>query len=140
VLFDTIVRFLRESLRAIALIGVILAAGAFLTGPSVTATAVRRACTRVAVLTRTGLGRLGLHMPAVTNWVAPRAGTIRAVAVAIGVILLIVPAYLTPAIVGWVLLGLVVVLFVVAVLAAPDPPRRPAATAMPAAEIPVAAG
>jgi|RhiMetdeSRZDD1v2_1073273.scaffolds.fasta_scaffold43569_4 hypothetical protein len=140
VLFDTVVRFLREALRAIALIGVILAAGAFLTGPSVTATAVRRACTRVAVLTRTGLGRLGLHMPAVTNWVAPRAGTMRAVAVAVGVILLIVPAYLTPAIVGWVVLGLVVVLFVVAVLAAPDPPRRPAGTAMPAADIPVAAG
>jgi len=140
VLFDTVVRFLREALRAIALIGVILAAGAFLTGTSVTATAVRRACTRVAVLTRIGLGRLGLHMPAVTNWVAPRAGTIRAVAVAIGVILLIVPAYLTLAIVGWVVLGLVVVLFVVAVLAAPDPPRRPAGTALPAAEVPVAAG
>ena len=46
VLFDTIVRFLREALRAIALVGVVIAAGAFLTGPSVTATAVRRASTR----------------------------------------------------------------------------------------------
>ena len=42
VLFDTVIRFLREALRAIALIGVVLAAGAFLTGPSVTANAVRR--------------------------------------------------------------------------------------------------
>jgi hypothetical protein len=140
VLFDTIIRFLREALRAIALIGVVLAAGAFLTGPSVTATAVRRACIRVAVLTRTGLSRLGLHMPAVSNWVAPRAGTIRAVAVAVGVVLLIVPAYLTPATVGWVVLGLVVVLFVVAVLAAPEPPRRTEGTGVPITEVPVAAG
>ena len=109
-------------------------------GPSVTATAVRRACTRLAVLTRTGLSRLGLHMPAVSDWVDARASIIRAVAVAVGVVVLIAPAYLTPAFVGWVVLGLLVVLFVVAVLAAPEPPRRPAETAMPAAEIPVAAG
>jgi hypothetical protein len=140
VLFDTVVRFLREALRAIALVGVVIAAGAFLTGSSVTATATRRVSTRVAVATRTGLSRLGLHMPAVSNWVGPRAGTIRAVAVAVGVVLLIVPAYLTPATVAWVVLGLLVVLFVVAVLAAPEPPRRPAGTAMPAAEVPVAAG
>jgi hypothetical protein len=140
VLFDTIIRFLREALRAIALVGVVLAAGAFLTGPSVTATAVRRMCTRAAAATRLGLSRLGLHMPAVSNWVAPRAGTIRAVAVAIGVVLLIVPAYLTPATVGWTVLGLLVVLFVVAVLAAPEPPRRPATTTMPATEVPMAAG
>jgi hypothetical protein len=140
VLFDTVIRFLREALRAIALVGVVIAAGAFLTGPSVTATAVRRFCIRVADLTRFGLSRLGLHMPAVSKWVAPRAGTIRAVAVAVGVVLLIVPAYLTPAIVAWVVLGLLVVLFVVAVLAAPEPPRRPVGTGVPASEVPVAAG
>jgi hypothetical protein len=139
VLFDTLIRFLREALRAIALVGIVIAAGAFLTGPSVTATAVRGFSTRVADLTRVGLSRLGLHMPAVSKWVAPRAGTIRAVAVAVAVVLLIVPAYLTPAVVGWTVLGLVVVLFVVAVLAAPEPPRRPGWTGVPAAEMPVPA-
>jgi hypothetical protein len=139
VLFDTIVRFLRENLRAIALIGVVLAAGAFLTGPSVTATAVRRASTWLAVETRKGLSALGLHMPAVSNWVALRASVIRGVAVAVGVVVLIAPAYLGPAFVGWVVLGLVLVLFVVAVLAAPEPPRRPGWTGVPAAEMPVPA-
>jgi hypothetical protein len=139
VLFDTIVRFLREALRAIALVGVLIAAGAFLTGSSVTATVVRRTSTRGADGTRTGLSRLGLHMPAVSKWVAPRAGAIRAVAVAVAVVLLIVPAYLTPAIVAWVAVGLLVVLFVVAVLAAPEPPRRPGWTGVSAGEIPVAA-
>lgn len=140
VLFDTIVRFLRETLRAIALIGVALAAGAFLTGPSVTATAVRRASTWAAVGTRTGLSRLGLHMPAVSDWVALRASVIRAVAVAVGVVVLIAPAYLTPSFVAWVVIGLLVVLFLIAVLGAPEPPRRPVGTAVPAAEVPMAAG
>jgi hypothetical protein len=139
-LFDTIVRYLRENLRAIALIGLVLAAGAFLTGPSVTATAVRRAATWLAVETRKGLSGLGLHMPAVSSWVALRASIIRGVAVAVGVVVLIVPAYLSPSFVGWVVLGLVVVLFVVAVLAAPEPPRRPRWTGVPAAEIPVTEG
>jgi hypothetical protein len=135
-LFDTVVRFLRENLRAIALIGVVLAAGAFLTGPSVTATAVRRASTRLAVETRKGLSLLGLHMPAVSDWVSTRASIIRAVAVAVGVVVLIAPAYLTPGFVGWVVLGLVVVLFVLAVLAAPEPARRQAGAGVPAAEVP----
>jgi hypothetical protein len=139
-LFDTVVRFLRENLRAIALIGFAVAAGAFLTGPSVTATAVRRGSTWLAVETRKGLSQLGLHMPAVSNWVSLRASVIRAVAVAVGVVVLIIPAYLTPAFVGWVVLGLLVVLFVLAVLAAPEPARRPAGTGVPAAEVPLAAG
>jgi hypothetical protein len=94
----------------------------------------------VAVATRTGLSRLGLHMPAVSNWVDVRTGAIRAVAVAVGVVVLIIPAYLTPAFVAWVVLGLLVFLFVVAVLAAPEPPRRPAGAEVPGAEVPVAAG
>jgi hypothetical protein len=125
VLFDTVVRFLREALRAIALVGVVIAAGAFLTGRSVTATAVRRTATRAAVATRGGLSRLGLHMPGVSSWVGPRAGTLRAVAAAVAVVLLIVPAYLTPSTVAWVAVGLLAVLFVIAVLAAPEPPRSP---------------
>jgi hypothetical protein len=61
------------------------------------------------------------------------------VAVAVGVVVLIIPAYLTPAFVGWVVLGLLVVLFVLAVLAAPEPPRRPGWTGVPAGEMPLAA-
>ncbi|HYJ76411.1 MAG TPA: hypothetical protein VEV65_12470, partial [Kineosporiaceae bacterium] len=42
VLFDTTVRYLREAVRALALVGVLVALGAFLTGPSRTAVTVRR--------------------------------------------------------------------------------------------------
>ena len=37
VLFDTLVRFIKEGLRAILVVGLVVAAAAFLTGPSVTA-------------------------------------------------------------------------------------------------------
>ncbi len=140
VLFDTVIRFLREALRAIALVGIVLAAGAFLTGPSVTATATRGLLSRAAAATRSGLSRLGLRMPAVSRWVGPQARTLRAVAVAVAVVALIVPAYLTPAIVAWVVVALLAVLFVIAVLAVPEPPRRPAPTGTRAGEIPAPAG
>ena len=140
VLFDTVIRFLREALRAIALVGIVLAAGAFLTGPSVTATATRGLLARAAAATRSGLSRLGLRMPAVSRWVGPQARTLRAVAVAVAVVALIVPAYLTPAIVAWVVVALLAVLFVIAVLAVPEPPRRPAPTGPRAGEIPAPVG
>ena len=134
VLFDTLVRFLREGLRAVALVGLAFAIGAFLTGPSVTAVAVRRMCTRAAAGIRLGLSRLGLRMGGVTTVVGPRAGTLRAVAVAVAIVALIVPAYLTPATVLWVLAALLGVLLVIAVLAAPEPPPR-AARAEPPGEL-----
>ena len=44
VIFDTIVRFLREGLRAVGLGALVIAAGAFLLGPSRTATTSARRC------------------------------------------------------------------------------------------------
>ena len=44
-LFDTLVRFIREGLRTILVVGLVVAAGAFLTGPSVSAVRTRRAFT-----------------------------------------------------------------------------------------------
>jgi hypothetical protein len=42
-LFDTLVRFVKEALRALLVIGLVVAAGAFLTGPSTTAVRTRSA-------------------------------------------------------------------------------------------------
>ena len=42
-LFDTLVRFIREGLRTILVVGLVVAAGAFLTGPSVSAVKTRKA-------------------------------------------------------------------------------------------------
>jgi hypothetical protein len=124
VIFDTLVRFLRETLRSAALLGLAFAVGAFLTGPSTTATAVRRAVDAGAARIRGGIARLGVPTRAATATLAPRAGVIRAVLVAGAVIALILPAYLTPSYVLWTLLGLVLALLVLAVVVAPG--RRPA--------------
>ena len=51
IVYDTLVRFLRDALRATALAGIVIAAGAFLTGPSVTAVKTRDVCV-------SGIGRL----------------------------------------------------------------------------------
>jgi hypothetical protein len=42
-LFDTLVRFIREGLRTILVVGLVVAAGAFLTGPSASAVKTRKA-------------------------------------------------------------------------------------------------
>ena len=42
-LFDTFVRFIRAALRTLLVVGLVVAAAAFLTGPSTTATSIRKA-------------------------------------------------------------------------------------------------
>ncbi len=42
-MFDTLVRFIKQGLRAILVLGLVVAAGAFVTGPSVTAVRIRGA-------------------------------------------------------------------------------------------------
>ena len=42
VLYDTLIRFVREALRALLVVGLIVAAGAFLTGPAAAAVSTRR--------------------------------------------------------------------------------------------------
>jgi hypothetical protein len=130
--FDTIVRFLREALRSVALIGLALAIGAFFTGRSRTAVAPRQLVNRGAALTRAGLGRAGLPMGGVSATVAPRATVVRAVLVVLAVVALILPTYLTPSYVLWTVLGLLVALLVLAILVAPEPAPRPAQGTRPA--------
>lgn len=90
--FDTLVRFLREALRATALVGLVVAAGAFLTGPSATAVSTR------AVLVR-GIDRLrgsgdsaGPRARRVGAWTYAHRHALRIGAVVIGLaILTLVP-------------------------------------------------
>jgi hypothetical protein len=131
VVFDTLVRFLREGLRSVALIALAIAIGAFLTGHSTTARAMRGWINRAAALVRLGLSRAGLRMGGVTGAVAPRAAIVRAVLVVLAVVVLIFPDYLTPSYVLWTVLGLLVALFVLAVLVAPEPAPRESAPAQP---------
>src|SRR4051795_6390424 len=123
VLFDTVVRYLREAVRALALIGVLAALGAFLTGPSVTAVTVRRWCVNAIAAAKRGVGELGLRLDGVTRWVAPKATLLRGVAVAAVLAVLLLERYRTPSLVLWLTVGLLAVLAVIEFLAV-DPGER----------------
>jgi hypothetical protein len=118
VLFDTVVRFLREAIRAAFLIGLLVALGAFLTGPSTTAVTIRRWLVAGFAAAKGGLAAAGVHLDGVTRWVAPRAQMFRVLVVAVAFGVLLLERYRTLGLVGWltvwVLAGLAVVQFLAA--------------------------
>ncbi|MGZ4603917.1 MAG: hypothetical protein ACXV3S_01920 [Kineosporiaceae bacterium] len=131
-LFDTVVRFLREAIRALALLGVIAALGAFLTGPSITAVTVRRWCSTALAAAKGGIESLGLDLTQVTRWVAPRARLLRAATVTVAFAILLLEPYRTPSLVLWLTVGVLAALAVIELLAV-EPRRRHPATAAVAA-------
>jgi hypothetical protein len=139
VLFDTVVLYLREAIRALALIGVVAALGAFLTGPSVTAVTVRRWSVNAIAAAKRAVGELGLRLDGVTRWVAPRATLLRGVAVAAALAILLLERYRTPSLVLWLTVGLLAVLAVIEFLAVDPGERRTRAAATVPAPVPVPA-
>lgn len=67
--FDTLVRFLRTSLRATAVLGLLVALAAFLTGPSARAVQVRTFFDRCIGHARGSADSAGWHLDAVGSWV-----------------------------------------------------------------------
>lgn len=114
-MYDTLVRFLRETVNAGILIGVMVAGGAFLTGPAVTATVIRGWFVAGFVRVRSWLAGRGLGLPGLTRWVAPRARFLRALLVTAALAVLLVERYRTPQLVwgvaGGVLIGLAAIQF-----------------------------
>jgi|1186.fasta_scaffold13358_2 hypothetical protein len=132
VLFDTIVRYLREAIRSLALVGLLFAIGAFLTGPSVTARTVRGWCTSGIAAAKGGAEGLGLRMGDVTRWVGPRAKLLRGIVVAAAFAVVLLERYRTPGLVLWLTAGLLVALAVIEFLAVqPRSGTRPRPAPMP---------
>ncbi|GFJ96093.1 hypothetical protein [Phytohabitans rumicis] len=113
VMYDNLVRFLREAVRAGILLGLVVAAGAFLTGPSVTARAIRRVLAAGIAWPRRGLDRLGLRMERLTGWVAGHATLLRGIAVALAFLILMLVTYKTPALVAWLTVGVLGAMLVI---------------------------
>jgi hypothetical protein len=122
-MYDTVVRFLREAVRAAFLIGILVALGAFLTGPSVTAVTIRRWLVTGFALAKGGAAEAGLNLDGITRWVAPRARLLRGLVVAAAFAVLLLERYRTPGLVGWVTAGVLAALAVIQFLAA-EPRRR----------------
>lgn len=110
VVFDTLIRFLREALRGIAVAGIVVAAGAFLTGQSATAVRTRDLCV-------TGIGRLrgtaemaGLQTGSVGTWTYAHKRILHIGAVAVGLaILTLLPHTTIGGVIGVTILVLVAV-------------------------------
>jgi hypothetical protein len=81
--FDTIVRFIKQGLRVLLVLGLVVAAAGFITGPSVTAVKTRQAFrTALGVIRGTG-ERAGLSTVPTGEWIYRHRTPLRGGAVAI---------------------------------------------------------
>lgn len=131
VAFDTIIRFIKQGLRVLLVLGLIVALAGFFTGPSVTAARTRQAFkSGFAALRGTG-ERAGVTTGPVGVWVYRYRMALRITAVALAVLVFIfwgTPTGLTVLVIAIVL---VVVLGLIELIGRPPARPRPAGMAPP---------
>jgi hypothetical protein len=127
VLFDTLVRFLRSSVRALGVAGLLLALGAFFTGPSVTAVRLRSGTARAIAAVHRKVEGIGVPLSPTSGRVAPHARLLRVLLVVATVLALVVWTYPTTAVVLWITVALLAGIALIQFLATPSEPRAPAA-------------
>jgi len=116
VLYDTLIRFVRDGLRVLLLVGLVVAAGAFLAGPSSAAVATRRGV-------RSGIGwlrdrseRAGLHPGPVSAWTSAHKRLLQVAAVGVVALIFVFWGQPSLALVIWLVLLLLVALGVIELL------------------------
>ena len=133
-IFDTVVRFFREAIRAAGVFGLVFALGAFFTGPSVTATKTRSVLAAGIAAIRRGVASIGLRMQSVYEWTSAHATWLRAgVVLAAGLVLVFWGNYRTAQLVLWLTVAVLAGLLIVQFLASPPGPVATATAADPAA-------
>jgi hypothetical protein len=128
--YDILVRFLYAALRTLAMLGLVVALGAYLAGPSAGAVQIRSALGRAFM--RLGRGRVGraLRSGPVGPWVHTYRGLLRGAAVGLAVLVFVLLDQPTGRDVLIVALGLVLVLGVIEFLGQqPEPPTHGVTTA-----------
>jgi hypothetical protein len=127
VLYDTIVRFLRAGLRTVLVLALVVAAGAFLTGQSVTALRTRQALTRGLGWLQGSAEHAGLRTGPVGAWVYANRRALRIGAVVLASLALVFWSRPTGKVVIGLTLALLLALAIIEFLG--RPPRRPAEAA-----------
>ena len=107
--FDTLVRFIKEALRILLVVGLIVAAGAFLTGPSATAVRTRAAFSNGLGWVRSSGERRGVSTGPVGRWTYAHRTVLRVCAVGLAALIFVFWGQPTLGVV----IGIVVVLLVV---------------------------
>jgi hypothetical protein len=128
VLYDTIVRFLRLGLRTVLVLGLVVAAGAFLSGQSVTAVRTRQGLSNAIGWLAGGAERAGFSTGPVGTWVYANKKVLRIAAVTLAALALVFWGRPTGKVVLGLTLALLVVLALIEFLG-----RRPAQRAVEAA-------
>jgi hypothetical protein len=131
VLYDTIIRFLRLGLRTVLVLALVVAAGAFLSGQSVTAVRTRESLSHAIGWLAGGAERAGFSTGPVGAWVYANKKVLRIAAVALAALALVFWGRPTGKVVLGLTLALLVVLAIIEFLGRP---------ARPAAEVDIAAG
>ncbi len=108
--YDTLIRFVRQGLRVILVVALIIAAGAFLSGPSVTAVRSRRAVQSGIGWVRTRGEQAGVRTGPVGEWTGAHKTLLRAAAVAVAALVFVFWGHPTVPVVIWILVVLLVVL------------------------------
>jgi hypothetical protein len=122
--YDLLVRFLREALRTLAVLGLVIALGAYLAAPAAAAVQIRTALTRAINGMRRGRVRNTLRTGPVGPWVHAHVGLQRGAAVGLAVLGFVLLDRPTGLDVLLLALGLALVLAVIEFLdQAPEPPQ-----------------
>ena len=132
-LFDTFVRFIKDGLRWVLVVGLVIAAGAFLTGPSVTAVRTRGAFTSGFGWLRHSGERMGLRTGPVGTWTYAHRRALRISAVALAALIFVFWGEPSAAVVIVIVVLLLVVLGLIELIGSrPAPPTPPAPPSPPA--------
>jgi hypothetical protein len=129
-LFDTLVGFIKEGLRTVLVLGLVVAAGAFLTGPSVTAVRTRGAFARGLGRIRHGGEQAGVRAGPAGTWTYAHRKALRISAVALAALVFVFWGQPTAAVVIVLAILLLVILGLIELIGS-RPPARPEAAGTP---------
>jgi hypothetical protein len=123
-LFDTLVGFIKEALRTVLVVGLVVAAGAFLAGPSVTAVRTREAFAHGLGRVRRGGEHAGVRTGPVGTWTYAHRRALRISAVALAALVFVFWGLPTAVVVIVIAVLLLVVLGLIELIGS-KPPAQP---------------
>lgn len=122
--YDQVVVLLRVALRAVAVLGFVVALVAFVAGGSTAARQLRASCGRGVAAVRALGDRRGVSTGRVGRWLFEQRVLVRVVVASVVALVIVLADRITPALVGWTALVAVVVLLVVSLLGRPGSPDQ----------------
>lgn len=121
--FDTLVRFLRSALRALAVLGLVVALAAFMSGPSAGAVRSRSVVSGGIATLRGGAEGAGLHLGRLGTWAHAHRGALRVAAITAGALFVMFASRPTGRLVVGTALVVLVALIVIEFLSTPPTAR-----------------